>query len=146
VDLLIAATAHAHSDTPAWARKNTPTDWAGLLAGPASHGWTARDLNQLLDDHTATHGQLLANPRRPIGYLSWLLHHTDLADRPCALDDARAAAETAEAAQRKTTQAAAAVQHNADRQAAQTALGGAWHTAARAAVDAVVRRRRGGQA
>jgi len=139
--LLLATRWRSHPDTPAWARKNTPTAWAGLLASPASHGWTARDLNQLLDDHTATHGQLLTHPRRPIGYLSWLLSHADLGERPCALDDARAAAEAADAAQRKTAQAAAAVQHNADRQVAQAALGGVGHTAARTALPAALRRR-----
>ncbi len=134
--LLLATRWRAHPDAPAWARKNTATAWAGLLAAPARHGWTARDLNQLLDDHTATHGQLLSRPRRPIGYLSWLLHHTNLADRPCALDDARAADELAQATQRKTNQAAAAAQHSIDRQLAQADLGGAGHAAARAALAA----------
>jgi len=129
--LFLATRWCAHPDAPAWARKNTATAWAGLLAGPARHGSTARDLNQLLDDHTATHGQLLAQPRRPIGYLFWLLHHTNRAERPCALDDARHDAEAADAARRNAAQAAAAVEHTADREAAQAALGGAGHTAAR---------------
>jgi len=75
-----------------------------------------------------------------------VLHHTDLAERPCALDDARHAAEFFEAAQRKATQVAAALQHAADREAAQAALGGAGHTAARTALDAALRRRRGERA
>ncbi len=80
-------------DSPPWARYKTPTTWAALLALPARHSWTVRDLHRLLADHTASGRRLLTHPNNPIAYLSWLLNQTDLANRPCAMDDVYVAYE-----------------------------------------------------
>jgi len=80
-------------DSPPWARYKTPTTWAALLALPAAHGWTVRDLHRLLADHTTSGKRLLTHPRNPIAYLSWLLNQTDLTNRLCAMDDVYAAYE-----------------------------------------------------
>lgn len=99
-----------HPDSPPWARYKTPTTWAALLALPAAHGWTVRDLHRLLDDHTSSGHRLLTTPNNPIAYLSWLLNQVNLTNRPCAMDDAYTAYEAELAAQR---QAAAPAQHAA---------------------------------
>ncbi len=118
--------------TPTWARNVSTHAWASLLAIPAAQLWTARDLNQLIATHAGTGRRLLGSPRRPIGYLSWLLtQHGDLQDRPCALDDAREAAAAMAAAQERARQDTARVRHQADRAAGVAALGGAGHAAAR---------------
>jgi len=88
-------------DSPPWARYKTPTTWAALLALPAAHGWTVRDLHRLLDNHTTSGRRLLDHPRNPIAYLSWLLNQVDLTNRPCAMDDVYAAYEADLAAQRR---------------------------------------------
>jgi len=108
-------------DSPPWARYKTPTTWAALLALPAAHGWTVRDLHRLLADHTASGKRLLTHPNHPIAYLSWLLNQTDLTDRPCAMEEVYAAYEADLAAQRRAAapaqQAAAAVAQDAARAA-----------------------------
>jgi len=88
-------------DSPPWARYKTPTTWAALLALPAAHGWTVRDLHRLLDNHTTGGRRLLTHPRNPIAYLSWLLNQTDLTNRPCAMDEVYTAYEAELAAQRR---------------------------------------------
>ncbi|WP_460869716.1 hypothetical protein [Rhodococcus aerolatus] len=119
--------------------------WAALLALPARHGWTDRDLVALLADHLATGHRIPTRPDSPMGFLSWVLtRHGDLDDRPCALDDARQAEELAAAAARKAAARRDHAQHLTDRATAQAALGGTGHTAARDAVAAINRRRRGG--
>ncbi|PYE12051.1 hypothetical protein DFR67_12659 [Williamsia limnetica] len=80
--------------TPTWARRYTPAAWSHVLAKPAAHGWTCRDLNALLRDYTlAGNGNWIAHdPRKPIALLAGILkHHGDLANRPAAIDDAREA-------------------------------------------------------
>ncbi len=114
-------------DSPPWARYKTPTTWAALLALPARHGWTVRDLHRLLEDHTASGRRVLTHPNNPIAYLSWLLNQIDLTNRPCAMDDVYAAYEAELAAQR---QAAATAQRAADaaaRDAGRAALHGDAH-------------------
>jgi len=88
-------------DSPPWARYKTPTTWAALLALPAAHGWTVRDLHRLLDNHTTSGRRLLDHPRNPIAYLSWLLNQVDLTNRPCAMEEVYAAYEADLAAQRR---------------------------------------------
>jgi len=136
--LLLATKWARNPHTPRWVTTLPPGVWAALLALPARHDWTDRDLNQLLLDHQGTGHRIPHRPTRPIGFLSWLLSRLgDLTDRPCALDDARHAAELAAAAARKMQAARDHAQHLADRATAQAALGGAGHTAARdAARDA----------
>jgi len=80
-------------DSPPWARYKTPTTWAALLALPAAHGWTVRDLHRLLEDHTTSGRRVLTHPNNPIAYLSWLLNQIDLTNRPYAMDDVYAAYE-----------------------------------------------------
>jgi len=93
--------------------------WAPFLALPARHGWTDRDLNQLLTDHHATGHRIPTRPTRPVGFLSWVLtRHGDLDDRPCALDDARQAEEVAAAERRKAAARRDLAQARADRAAA----------------------------
>jgi len=88
-------------DSPPWARYKTPTTWAALLALPAAHSWTVRDLHRLLEEHTAGGRRVLTHPHNPIAYLSWLLNQTDLTNRPCAMDDVYAAYEADLAAQHR---------------------------------------------
>jgi len=52
-------------DSPPWARYKTPITWAALLALPAAHSWTVRDLHRLLADHTASGRHLLTHPNNP---------------------------------------------------------------------------------
>ncbi|WP_045373272.1 hypothetical protein [Mycobacterium kyorinense] len=89
----------AHPGAPPWSRRHSAEAWSRLLAGPARHGWTARDLNQLITDWLGVGGHRIPdNPYKPIGLLGAILawHGADnLGDRPAALDDAREAAERA---------------------------------------------------
>jgi hypothetical protein len=120
--LLLATRWCQDPDSPPWARYKTPTTWAALLALPAAHSWTVRDLHRLLDNHTASGRRVLTHPNNPIAYLSWLFNQTDLTNRPCAMDDVYAAYEADLAAQRKAAapeQLAVAVHA---RQAAHAAL------------------------
>ena len=90
--MLLASRWRQDPRTPTWARRFTPAAWSHVLAQPAAHGWTGRDLNQLLHDHTLPgNGNWIAhNPHKPIALLAGILnHHGDLANRPGALDDAR---------------------------------------------------------
>lgn len=128
--LLLATRWRAHPDSPCWAQFSTPTTWAALLALPAHHDWTARDLHALLDTHARSGRQVLTHPRNPIGYLSWLLSRIDLADRPCAYADAREAEELAAARQRVAEAPLRRAQHHQARQEAITALNGAARTEA----------------
>jgi len=89
-------------DSPPWARYKTPTTWAALLALPARHGWTVRDLHRLLAEHTASGRRVLTHPNNPIAYLSWLLNQIDLTNRPCAMDDVYAAYQAELAAHHRT--------------------------------------------
>ena len=114
-------------DSPPWAKYKTPTTWAALLALPAAHSWTVRDLHRLLADHTTSGKRLFTHPHNPIAYLSWLLNQVDLTNRPCAMDDVYAAYEAelaahsrAEAPDRRAAAAAA-------RDAGRAALHGKAH-------------------
>jgi len=139
--LLLATRWRMHPDSPGWAQFKTPATWAALLALPARHGWTARDLNALLDNHARAGRHIFTNPRNPIGYLSWMLNNADLADRPCALDDARATEEAADAARRVAAQLAARTAAPAHRAAAREALHGPGRAHVQTVLDELVRRR-----
>jgi len=114
-------------DSPPWARYKTPTTWAALLALPAAHGWTVRDLHRLLAQHTASGGRVLTHPNNPIAYLSWLLNQIDLTNRPCAMDDVYAAYQAGLAAHHRAAarDRLAAAAHA--RQAGRAALQGDGH-------------------
>jgi hypothetical protein len=92
--MVLASKWRQNAQTPRWAHRYTSAAWSHVLAKPAAHGWTDRDLNQLLRDHTlAGNGQWIAtSPHRPILLLAGILNqHGDLDNRPAALDDAREA-------------------------------------------------------
>jgi len=114
-------------DSPPWARFKTPTTWAALLALPAAHSWTVRDLHRLLADHTASGRRVLTHPNNPIAYLSWLLNQVDLTNRPCAMDDIYAAYEAELAAQHRAAAPAQLAAAARARDAAQAALHGEAH-------------------
>lgn len=82
----------AHPSAPPWCRRHTPNAWARLLAAPARHGWTPRDLNQLVTDWLGVGHWIPDHPHKPIGLLGAILawhgpEHLD--QRPAAYDDAR---------------------------------------------------------
>lgn len=133
--LLLATRWRQDPDAPAWARFKTPTTWAALLALPAAHDWTGRDLNKLLDNHALSGLQVFTHPRNPIGYLSWLLNRVDLADRPCALEDARDAEDAAAAAQRRAQQGTACANAARRRATGRDALTGPGRAAVQAVLD-----------
>jgi hypothetical protein len=121
--------------SPSWARRfHTGTPWAHILAGPAAHGWTARDLNQLIRDWVGTGHRLPAKPHKPIGLLGAILAaHANLDERPAALDVAR---EQAEVVRRRADREAAAL----GRQRGTEALSGPGRRAALQATAALARR------
>jgi len=114
-------------DSPPWASYKTPTTWAALLALPAAHSWTVRDLHHLLAEHTASGRRVLTHPRNPIAYLSWLLNQVDLTNRPCAMDDVYAAYEAELAAQHRAAASAQRAAAVAARDAGRAALHGDAH-------------------
>ncbi len=133
--LLLATRWRQDPGAPVWARFKTPTTWAALLTLPAAHDWTARDLNKLLDNHALSGSRVFTHPHNPIGYLSWLLNRVDLADRPCALEDARDAEDAAAAAQRRARQPAACADAARRRAAGRDALTNPGRAAVQAVLD-----------
>lgn len=81
-------------DTPPWARRyRSAHAWASNLQSAALHGWTARDVNQLVRDFAGARW-LADNPRKPIALLGAMLKwHGDLRIRPAAAEEAREAQE-----------------------------------------------------
>lgn len=122
---------------PRWAYRHSPDAWAALLAEPARHGWTPRDLNQLITDWLAITGRTIPDsPYRPIGLLGAILgwHGRDnLDDRPAAAEEAREAAEVAASAARVASQITEVTPP------AGPDSGGAGRIAARAAAAAATR-------
>ena len=83
--------------------------WARVLAGPAAHGWTSRDINQLISDWIGVGHWLPESPHKPIGLLGAILGwHHHLEERPAAYDIARETAELAAHRDRLAAQRAAA--------------------------------------
>ena len=80
-----------------------------MLAAPARHGWTARDLNQLITDWLGITGRRIPDaPYKPIGLLGAILawHGAEnLDDRPAGAEEAREAEELAAARARVARQA-----------------------------------------
>jgi len=98
----------------------------GLLTGPARHGWTPRDVNQLITDWIAPATWIPEDPHKPIVLLGAILAaHGNLQERPSALDDARELAELAAARERRAQQLAESDAHRAAREAGRAALSGA---------------------
>lgn len=134
----------ADPGAPPWARRHSAAGWAGLLAGPAAHHWTPRDLNQLVTDWLGVAGRWIPDhPHKPIGLLGAMLawHGTEnLLERPAAADEAREAAEAAAHHAHLVAQRFAHAEHQSAREAGRRALAGSGHAAARAAAAEAARR------
>jgi hypothetical protein len=118
--------------TPSWARRyRTGTPWAAILQGPAAHGWTPRDINQMITDWIGTGHWMPEQPHKPIGLLAAILAwHGNLDDRPAALEEAREAQELDAARERIRRQIAQRAESARARAQAQQALSGAGRAAA----------------
>ncbi|BBZ15069.1 helix-turn-helix domain-containing protein [Mycobacterium branderi] len=136
--------------SPPWARRyHTGRPWARILAGPARHGWSPRDINQLITDWIGTGHWMPDSPHKPIGLLGAILAwHDNLDERPAAADVARELAELAAARARVAEQIARREQAERAREAGREALNGPGHAAAREALAQIAqrakRRRSGG--
>jgi hypothetical protein len=130
--------------SPRWARRyRTGTPWARVLAGPARHGWTPRDVNTLIRDWVGTGHWIPDNPHKPIGLLGAILAaHGDLHNRPSADEVAREQEETAQARARITAQLAAREANRRARAAGRAALSGPGREAARQALHDIRERAR----
>jgi hypothetical protein len=132
----LAAAWRSDPRCPPWAQRHSPVAWAALLAAPAAHGWSPRDLNALIGDWVVGGRRIPDRPHKPIGLLGAMLawHGRDnLEERPAALDEAREAAECAAHQAHLCAQRAAHIEHQRAREAGRRALGSAGHAAARAA-------------
>ncbi|WP_286199368.1 hypothetical protein ACRDU6_00810 (plasmid) [Mycolicibacterium sp. ELW1] len=125
-----------------WARRyRTGTPWAGVLAKPAAHGWTPRDVNALISDWAGTGHWLPESPYKPIGLLGAILAaHGDLDNRPAAYDVAREQEELALARARVAEQIAARQTDREAREAGRAALSGPGREAARRALAEIQER------
>jgi hypothetical protein len=139
----------ASEQSPPWARRyRTGTPWTRILAGPARHGWTPRDVNTLIRDWVGTGHWIPDSPHKPIGLLGAILAaHGDLHNRPSADEVAREQEEAAQARARITAQLAARDANRRARAAGRAALSGPGREAARQALQDIrarARRRRHG--
>lgn len=131
----------ADPHSPTWAARHGVTAWAAVLAGAAAHGWSPRDVNQLVRDWVGVGHWLPDAPHKPIGLLRAILAwHADLAERPAALEEAREAAERAARRAQLAAQLAGRAEAERARVVGRAALGGAGHAAARAVADQAARR------
>ena len=130
--------------SPPWARRyRTGTPWVRILAGPARHGWTPRDVNTLIRDWVGTGHWLPEDPHKPIGLLGTMLAaHGDLDNRPSAYEVAREHEELARARARVAAQLAAREANREARDAGRAALSGPGRQAAREALRAIQERAR----
>ncbi|KUI36280.1 plasmid replication protein [Mycobacterium sp. GA-2829] len=130
--------------SPPWARRyRTGAPWSHVLAGPARHGWTARDVNQLLTDWVGTGHWLPEAPHKPIGLLGAILAaHGNLEERPAALEEAREREERDERRRRIAAQLAEREANQAARERGRAALNGPGRDAARRALAEIVERAR----
>lgn len=130
--------------SPPWARRYyTGTPWARLLAAPAQHGWTPRDLNTLIQDWIGTGHWVPDSPHKPIGLLGAMLAaHGDLTQRPSAYDEAREQHELTQARARVAAQLAAQEANRQARQAGRAALAGPGRAAAQQALEGIRERAR----
>lgn len=144
-DGLTLATRWVHDpQSPPWARRyRTGTPWVRLLTEPAKHGWTSRDINQLLTDWIGTGHWIPENPHKPIGLLGAILGaHGNFDDRPAALDIAREQEDLARARERLARQHDDRKASALARQVGREALSSAGHAAARLALKEIAARRR----
>lgn len=97
--LALARQWRTHPNSPPWCRKHSAHAWAALLAAVARHGWTPEDLNQVVTEWLGVGNFISDRPHRPIGLMGAILAwygRDKLAERPCALDEAREAAALVE--------------------------------------------------
>jgi hypothetical protein len=134
----------ADEQSPPWARRyRTGTPWARVLTGAARHGWSPRDINQLITDWVGTGHWIPDAPHKPIGLLGAILAaHDNLDDRPAALDIAREQAELAEARARVSAQLAEREANARRRDVGRAALAGPGREAARKALQDIADRAR----
>ena len=130
--------------SPPWARRyRTGTPWARVLAGPAEHDWTPRDVNTLISDWVGTGHWLPESPHKPIGLLGAMLAaHGDLDNRPSAHEVAREREELDRARARIAAQVAARDTNRAAREAGRAALSGSGREAASKALRDIRERAR----
>ncbi|WP_235658551.1 hypothetical protein [Mycolicibacterium moriokaense] len=130
--------------SPPWARRyRTGTPWARVLTGAAHHGWTPRDVNQLITDWIGTGHWIPEAPHKPIGLLSAILAaHGNLQERPSALDEERERAELAAVRERLAQQRAEREANRTAREAGRAALSGPGREAARQALAEIADRTR----
>lgn len=130
--------------SPPWARRyRTGSAWARVLTGAAQHGWTPRDVNQLITDWVGTGHWIPESPHKPIGLLGAILAaHGNLAERPAALDEAREREELAAARARVATQLAERETNRAAREAGRAALTGRGRQDARKVLEDIAERAR----
>jgi hypothetical protein len=131
--------------SPPWARRyRTGTPWANVLTGAARHGWTPRDINQLITDWIGTGHWVPDAPHKPIGLLGAILAvHGNLAERPAALHEAREREELQQSRERIKRQFAERAAARRAREVGRAALSGPGREAVRRALaDAAARNRR----
>lgn len=128
--------------SPSWARRyRTGTPWVHVLKQAAHHGWTPRDLNQLLTEWVGTGHWLPESPHKPIGLMGRILAmHGNYQARPTALDEAREQEELMLARERVRQQSAKRAAAEMSRQAGRAALTGPGRDAVRRALAEIVER------
>jgi hypothetical protein len=142
--LALAAKWVADEKSPPWAKRyRTGTPWVHVLKGVADHGWTPRDVNQLITDWIGTGHWIPDAPHKPIGLLGAILAaHGNLDERPAALDVAREQEELARAQDRVARQLTERTTSGAAKEAGRAALSGPGREAVRRALAAAAERTR----
>jgi len=141
--LALAKAWRANHHAPPWSRRHSASAWAAILAAPAAHGWTPRDLNQLITDWLGVGHWIADSPHKPIGLLGAILAWygaENFAERPAAVDEAREAAELAAHQAHLAAQRTPGAEHQHARDVARAALNGPGHAEAVAALARVQRR------
>jgi hypothetical protein len=130
--------------SPPWARRyRTGTPWVHVLKRVAEHGWTPRDLNQLITEWIGTGHWIPDSPHKPIGLLGGILAaYGNVQDRPTALDEAREREELAQARERVQQQLVERRAAEQAREAGRAALSGPGREAVRQALAEAVERQR----
>lgn len=132
----------AHDSAPPWCRRYSAEAWSHLLAGPARHGWTPRDLNQLITDWLRTGHSIADSPGKPIALLGGILRTANPEERPAALDDARLREELTQRRTERERLRAQRREHHLARHAGRNALNGPGRDQCRRELAAAAERRR----
>jgi hypothetical protein len=115
----------------------------GVLKRVAHHGWTPRDINQLITEWIGTGHWIPDSPHKPIGLLGGILAaHGNPEDRPTALDEAREQEELDRARRRVAEQLADRRLAEQAREAGRAALSGPGRDAVRRALAEAKERNR----